>query len=191
MMIGRCEHHENIKGIRAALAQNWDWHLFSSGCNFKPWAAPRHRCGSPTFTVQWALRPHWLDPGGTGLLLVGSTAHVRPLNQCMWHWALLCSHLPGKWLMLPPSPHPHLMMSWLRHFPSFFSPDDVSSPAMRLGPAPGLASSADYSTGVQVQVWALSLPPHPACVLCHWCCPRLHHTTLQSVIDCNDGKERR
>ena len=108
MMIGRCEHHENIKGIRAALAQNWDWHLFSSGCNFKPWAAPRHRCGSPTFTVQWALRPHWLDPGGTGLLLVGSTAHACPLNQCMWHWALLCSHLPGKWLMLPPSPHPHL-----------------------------------------------------------------------------------
>ena len=45
-----------------------------------------------------------------------------------------------------------MVMSSLRHFVSFSSPDDVSPPAMRLGPAPGLASSADYSTGVQVQV---------------------------------------
>ena len=45
-----------------------------------------------------------------------------------------------------------MMMISLRHFVSpFSSHDDVLSLAVSLGPAPGLAS-ADYSTGVQVQV---------------------------------------
>ena len=78
MMIGRCEHHENIKGIRAALAQNWDWHLFSSGCNFKPWAAPRHRCGSPTFTVQWVGTAPSLAGSGRDWAAIGRQHGPRP-----------------------------------------------------------------------------------------------------------------
>ena len=50
-----------IKEIRAALAQEWDWHMEGATCklcNIKPWTGP---AWAPHTFTQWALGPDWLE----------------------------------------------------------------------------------------------------------------------------------